>query len=499
MVREDSLKKRYLIKLLSNLIVGGLNVVIFAIVPKALGPVVFGQFVYLQEFFSKLINFLDLSTSSAFFTKLSADNKRRELIKFYSLFTVILCFIVVLIIYSIEFFGYKNAVFTNISTHYIYYGLCFGFLTWLMQVFIKISDAYALTVSVELLKIAHRILFFLVLLYLVYLTNFDLDSYFFYQIIALTSFIFFIAIIFNKKNIFNKSLLNIKFNFYRTITEFKRFCSPLVLYVVVGALTALFDIWLLQKNAGLEQVGYYGLAFGIVSISLLFSSAMTSIITREFSKSYADNNIKLMAILFKRYIPMLYAITVYFATFVVLQSDIILDLFAGNEYKDAYWVLVVMAFYPIHQVYGQLSSSVFYATEQTKLFTKISLIPMFLGVLVSFGFIYLLNLEALGLALKMIIIQFIAIIIQLYYNTKFLNLSIKYFLLHQFFVVCLFLLIAFISSYLTYNSNTILNFIISGSVYTTLVIVIAYFYPTIFSISKQERDKILTRFLPIKI
>ena len=56
---EDSLKKRYFVKLLANLVAGVINIIIIAVVPKALGPVAFGQFSYLQQFFSQVIAFLD--------------------------------------------------------------------------------------------------------------------------------------------------------------------------------------------------------------------------------------------------------------------------------------------------------------------------------------------------------------------------------------------------------------------------------------------------------
>ena len=80
---EDSLKKRYSIKLLANIIAALINAVIVAVVPKALGPVAYGQFVYIQDFFMKFIGFLDMGSSIAFFTKLSAKQDRKELMTFY--------------------------------------------------------------------------------------------------------------------------------------------------------------------------------------------------------------------------------------------------------------------------------------------------------------------------------------------------------------------------------------------------------------------------------
>lgn len=88
---------------------------------------------------------------------------------------------------------------------------------------------------------------------------------------------------------------------------------------------------------------------------------------------------------------MLYSIAAYFS----VQSENVLMIFTDEKFKDAC--------YPIHQTYGQLSGSIFYATGQTKLMRNIALFTMPLGMLIAFAFIYLLDLEAVGLAWKMII------------------------------------------------------------------------------------------------
>jgi len=82
-MKQHSLKKRYIVKLIANIINAALNFVIVAVVPKSLGPTYYGYFTYLDQFFQKAISFVDAGTSMAFFVKLSQDNKRIELIKFY--------------------------------------------------------------------------------------------------------------------------------------------------------------------------------------------------------------------------------------------------------------------------------------------------------------------------------------------------------------------------------------------------------------------------------
>jgi O-antigen/teichoic acid export membrane protein len=495
-MKESSLKKRYSIKLFANIIGGIIGAIMIAIVPKALGPVAYGQFVYLQEFFSKAIGFLDMGSSIAFFTKLSARQDRKELITFYFFYSFIVLCLIFGFIYLSNIFGYIHHLIPNISINYIYMGLIFAFLMWFMQIFIKISDAYALTVSVELIKIGYRILSLLLLMFFIYQLSFDLNLYFYFQYISLISFLFIILWLFIKKGIFD-NIFNFQFSIVNLAKEFINYCSPLFVYSLIGLAAGMFDIWLLQKVAGSKQMGFYGLAYSLAAMCFLFTSAMTPIITREFSKSYEQKDLETMKKLFYRYIPMLYSIAAYFAVFISVQSDNVLMIFTDEKFKDASLVLTIMALYPIHQTYGQLSGSIFYATGQTKLMRNISLFTMPLGMLISFIFIYLFDLGAVGLAWKMIIIQFMGVNIQLYFNSKLLKLDIKYFIWHQLYSILFFIIIAsLLKGFISFNS-ILLEFFINGILYTILVIILAYIFPQVFAITRDEIKNISRRIISV--
>jgi len=188
------------------------------------------------------------------------------------------------------------------------------------------------------------------------------------------------------KNLPTFSILNSQFSILTK--EFVEYCSPLLVYSILGIIVGLFDIWLLQKIAGSEQTGFYGLAYSLAAMCFMFTSAMTPIITREFSKYYEQKDIENMRKLFYRYIPMLYSLAAYFGVFISMQSDNVLAIFTNKKFQDASIVLMIMAFYPIHQTYGQLSGSIFYATGQTKLMRNISFFTQPFGMLISFIFIY---------------------------------------------------------------------------------------------------------------
>jgi len=483
---EDSLKKRYLIKLFSNIVSGIIGMVLVAIVPKALGPVSYGQFIYIQNFFTQCIGFLDAGSSIAFFTKLSARNSRKELINFYFIFSFLLLLILCSFLLFVDLVGATQLFLPDIPKEYILVGAFFSFLTWFTQIFIKIADAYALTVSVEFIKITHKILSLCLLLYLVYDLVFDLSMYFYFLYISLFSFLYLVSILFTKKNIFNNTFFTIAFDFKSIVKEFATFCSPLFIYSLVSVVIGLFDIWILQKVSGTVQTGFYGLAYSIVAMSFLFTSAMTPIITREFSKAYELKDLEQMRSLFFRYIPMLYSIAAYFGIFIAFQSENVLSIFTDKQFKDVFWVLVIMSFYPLHQTYGQLSGSIFYATEQTKLYKNIGIFTAIVGAFLTVGCVYILELGAIGLALKMIIVQFIGTNIQLFFNAKFLNFKMLDFLWHQLYSVIFFSLLAFLSSIVVSRFSPMINFLISGIIYTLLVIIFTYLFPVVFATTKDE-------------
>jgi len=476
-----------MVKLFANIVNGLINIILVAIVPKALGPIAFGQFSYLQQFFSQIVGFLDAGTSMAFFTKLSANHRRSELITFYFIYSFIILVFMTLFIYTVKGLGYTDSMFPNIPDQYLYVGMGLGFLTWFTQIYIKISDAYALTTSVELLKITHKILTMLLLLYFVNYLVFDLWAYFHFNYLAFISFILIISLFFIRKSIFTKSLLTFNLQFYQLIKEFVIYSYPIFLFSIVGIGVGLFDIWLLQKMSGSSETGFYNLAYSIASMCFLFTSAMTPIITREFSKSYEKQDIKHIIRLFHRYIPMLYSIAAFFAIFISFQSENLIHIFTDAKFKNAAFALVVMAFYPIHQTYGQLTGSLFFATGQTNTYKNIGLISSLIGLPLTFLFLYIFQLGALGLAWKIVIVQIIAVNLQLYFNCKFLEISITPFLKHQLYSVVFFVALAFISKVSLFSiDQVLLNFIFSSAFYTLLVIIGGLIFPTIFATTRDE-------------
>ncbi|NQW04622.1 MAG: lipopolysaccharide biosynthesis protein, partial [Acidobacteria bacterium] len=194
------------------------------------------------------------------------------------------------------------------------------------------------------------------------------------------------------------------------------------------------------------------------------------------------------------YVPLLYTITAYFAVFVSSQTRTIVGVIAGAEYADAVPATMLMALYPIHQTYGQLSGSVFYATDQTRLYRNIGITAMAVGLFATWFALAPrdwmgLDAGSLGLATKMVAMQVISVNVQLWFNTRYLGLSVRWFLRHQLVVVVVFFLIARAASFLAgvFVEPGIVHLGFSGVLYTLAVGVTGWTWPQLAGLQVSDR------------
>ncbi|NJN98365.1 MAG: hypothetical protein HC875_31885 [Anaerolineales bacterium] len=227
---------------------------------------------------------------------------------------------------------------------------------------------------------------------------------------------------------------------------------------------------------------------------------MTPLLMREFSIAYEQRDLSQMRALFQRYIPLLYVVAAFFAVFVAVQAEKVSLIFGGNEFRGAAIAISIMAFYPIHQTYGQLSSSVLFATNQTKLYRNIGFFALLINLPLTFWLLgpqeWLgLNLGATGLAIGMVVVQFIGVNIQLWFNARYLQLSFWKFLTHQIYSVSLLAGLAWIAATLTdwVVQGDLLTFLVSGFIYVGAAIALSLLWPALFLMSQAELTKQLAQ------
>lgn len=494
--KEDSLNKRYFYKLFTNLFGIPIQFIIQAIVPRILGTVLYGRYSFLTNIFSQIIAFINSGTSIAYYNKLSSDLKNKKIIKFYFLFLITISSTISLGTLLLIIFDLKDILWPDQKIIHIFMAVLWAILNLLIGVINKTLDAYGLTAKAEIIKFIQKIFSLLVILILYFFWETDLTVFFLYNYLIFTFLIFFWLRILSKNGIyiFKNNFLSKNQIFYY-FNYFWNYSNPLIVYSFLSMIFGIFDFWILQKYGGDIEQGYYGLAFRISSICFLFSSAMTPLITREFSIAFSVKSIYKMRYLFNKYIPLLYTITSIISIFLFVNAEFITQLVGGEEFEMALYTVALMSLYPIHQTYGQLSGSVFYATGKTKLYSQIGIFGLLLGFVLSLIFIgpnkyYALNLGSLGLALKMIILQFLIVNIQLYYNSKLLKIIFFKFLYHQFFIILILISIALISNlFSSIIINDLISFIVHGFIYLILIMILFYNYPKLAGINYSDIKK----------
>jgi len=503
MNKVQSLKKRYAAKLSTNLIGLLIGLATATIIPRGLGPKGYGDFSFLNNFFIQLIPFFTFSTSFGFYTKLSSRNNEFGLVSFYGRITAIAISLLFVFFLISKAVGTTNLFWPDQSINFILMAILFVSISSIATILQQISDARGITVSTEIAKIIIRV-FGLILILALFSTNkLSLTNFYYYH--------YFILLILN--SVFIYLLYKSGFSLFQNwrlsrsqlksyFREFYSYSQPLFLYGFVGVFIALFDRWILQKYGGSIQQGYFGLSVRVGALCFLFTGAMTSLITREFSIAHIKNNIIEMKRLFRRYVPMLYSIVTFIGCFIAVQSENVTYFLGGNQFSSAALPMTILAFYPIHQTYGQLNGSVFYASGRTKLYSKIGMTFRVLGLPIAFFALapseYLgLNAGATGLAVKIVLVQFIGVNVQLFYNAKLLKLNfIKYFA-HQLIIISLLISISFLSkllidSFSVFSASRIINFLSSGVLYSSIVVILVLIFPLIFGLYRRDINNIMS-------
>jgi hypothetical protein len=125
---------------------------------------------------------------------------------------------------------------------------------------------------------------------------------------------------------------------------------------------------------------------------------------------------------------------------------------------------------------------------------------MLLGIPVSYFLIAPenrmgLNAGATGLAIKMVIVQILGVNVHLYFNCRFLNLNFWRYVGHQ--ILSVFLFLAF-SAFVTFvigkvsvlQNQIIFRFILSGMLYSSMVLGLLYYKPLLFGLHREDISSI---------
>jgi len=177
--KVDSLKRRYIYKLVINIFGLFIGLATQAIIPRGLGPKAYGDFSFLSNFFTRFVGFFDTGTSIAFYTKLSQRQKDIGIITFYVGFAIAASLAVCLLVFIVSFTPFTKKIWPDQLMSFVYLAAIWGIFSWFIQILNKMVDAFGLTVPAEMARLGQKILGVILIFGLFFSDQLNLHNFFF--------------------------------------------------------------------------------------------------------------------------------------------------------------------------------------------------------------------------------------------------------------------------------------------------------------------------------
>jgi len=497
---NDSLRKRYAFKVGTNGVGAAVSLLTQAIVPRGLGPAAFGDFNYLTSFFTQFIGFWDPGMSQAFLTKLAQRPQDAGMVAFFWRFAVLIGLATVAFGVLGPAFPWARLLWPGQRAMAIALAAGLVCLTWAAQILGNMADAYGVTVRTEMVKMLQKLAGLALVAALFWGGRLDLTNYF---LCLYAASVLLIAGTWHSLRGHAPAPAQVWSPGGeagpRYLHEFLDYARPLLAYSIIGFLVNIVDRWLLQVFGGSQQQGFFGLAYQIGAFCFLFVGAMTPLLMREFAIAHGRADREEMARLFRRNVPVLVCVAAAFSCFVAVQADRITAIMGGSGFSAAGPAVLIMAYYPVYQAYGQLGAALFYATGQTRQYSRIGIAVMFLGLPATYFMLAPAHLHGLGwgasgLALKTLLLQFVSVNALLYFNTKYLKLSFWTYLFQQVAVLVGFTLLAVGARTCACafpGGNALAELLYAGLTYSAALGALVWLFPQAVGLARADIEVLL--------
>src|SRR5688572_28606380 len=113
-----------------------------AMILRALGVNMFGNFSFVNNVLTQLITFLDLKTSTYFFVRLSRRHEETGVIRFYAIHVLLIVIVLALVVVVISTTGLYSFAFAGIPRVILWLSLAFVVVKFISELLVRMSDAY---------------------------------------------------------------------------------------------------------------------------------------------------------------------------------------------------------------------------------------------------------------------------------------------------------------------------------------------------------------------
>jgi len=498
-IDSTSIKTRLLVSVMANGLRACMSFIAGLIIARGLSPNDYGDLMFLLASFTAIRTLMDMGSSNAFYTFISRNKRSSLFFIFYFSWLFIQLIVMSLIITLLLPDEMIHVIWLGHSKNVILLAFVAVFVQHqLWQTVGQIGEASRKTLRVQTLNI-------FVALFHIVLIGFFLSASNLSIVIVLWIFIveYLLATIFSFWYLRNKEVSEKfeDFSAVKLLKEYWVYCKPLAILSIVGFIYEFLDRWLLQRFGGSEQQAFYQIAYQIAAVSLFATTSILRVFWKEISEAIELNNKYKVAYLFRRVNRGLVILSAILSGAMIPWSEQIITLLVGQEYVSAWPIMMVMFLYPIHQTMGQIGATMLLASSKTWAYMFIGVVGMLISIPLTYfmlaptiGVMFPgLALGAMGMAIKMVLLNIVFVNIQLWYISRYNKWDYDF--LFQVVGVSSIILIGYISKLivisiwdLSNNLNIvdIIPFIVSQMLYICGVLILIWVMPWIIGVNKDE-------------
>ncbi len=484
------------------------------LVARGLTPVGYGDLAYLLGSFLAVKALIDMGSGSAFYTFISQQTRGKNFYLMYYAWLLIQFTATVLLVTVLLPQHLINQIWLGNSREIILLALLASFMQQQVWTTVtQLGESTRQTVKVQLLgltviathSVIVMILYFGGWLSIVAVLLAIIGEYILATIVS-TKLLF--STPHNAASVAESSISEV-------LSEYWKYCRPLILLAIVSFLYEFADRWMLQKYGGATQQGFYQISAQLAAVCLLATSSILNIFWKEISEANARQDHARVALLYNKVNRGLIALGAVISCFMVPWAEQIVTLLLGPAYLQSWPIFAVMLIYPIHQSMGQVNAAMFFACAHTKTYTAISIFGQIISIPVTYlllasnteTLIPGLALGALGLAIKMVGMNILLANMQAWliarlngwkYEWGYQAIGISTVLALSYLVkqsVCYFIPAA---ELVTTGISFIPALILSGIIYLAVVVAMLWHFPTIAGLDKAELRAFVIKYNPFR-
>ncbi len=493
-MKRDQFAGRYVIKLVSSVLVAFCNIIIQFLLPRAISVEDYGFYSYNLNVFTSVVVISNLSMSSALVSKYSKRCEDIGYVEFYLKFYGIMTLVLSVGLLGLYRINVVSESFGGQTVLAVILGLEASILMKFMADVISLYDSAAISRFPSFMQIMQRISLCIFVAGTYLIGHINLIAFYTGQISIFIAIVLILLVVFFKDHRENyKKPINRGSKEY--LSEYYEFCRPLVVAGAVGQGIIILMNYTLLKYSGVAEQAMFGAAWQLNTLVGYVFSPYAELMKREFAV-IVDKPDLLKHRLWQS-IKTIIWLSSYFAVFIAVFARWLVPLLFGEKYVNAYAVTQMIMLYTIFQAWGQMCGSYLIATEATKGYAVLSVFGQVTSVICVFlfqvpNFIFENGLGSTGIGLTYVVSNYVSVIILMVYVLK--RIKGSQIQMHGIYIKAIFS--CAIVSYLIYTITApifafdgllkgIIGLGLSGLVYTVLIATELYFFPNLLGIKRE--------------